>query len=388
MSVEKVKVGVIGCGQIARIGHLPWLKLNPNVELVAATDPDEKNLRLAARQFKIKNTFADARHFFDRAQPDAVVICSPHWAHAEQTLAAIDRGWHVLLEKPMATNLIDCRRIVRAAAKKDLVVQIALQKRFHWGFQKAKQMIERGDLGKIFQVTVRWYNFVPDLQKPWVRRGLATLKKLKIDLEKQYSTLLQSDPRAGGGDFLVHGPHYFDLFRYLIGEMDCISAEISKVVKSRSHEDHATALIRFSNDCVGTLIRGQNVIGRPFGYEHCHIHGTRGSLYLDVPQPFSLRAAKLYKYSMRNIVRNKYSRIVLPTTKSQCSYNRQMVCFISRILGKPESSNDFPQRWAPGPADGHAALEAVHAGYRSSQDMTKIKLPLSRNRSFDYTAGF
>lgn len=388
MTPEKVKVAIIGCGTIARIGHLPWLMANPQVELVAATDPDPKNLKAAARRFKIGQTYADTRNFFERAKPDAVVICSPHWAHAEQTLASLERGWHVLVEKPMATNLVDCRRIVRAAEETGLIVQPGLQKRFHWGFQKAKETIEQGNLGDLFQVTVRWYHFIPDLGQPWIRRGLDALKKVKVDLEKQYGAWRLTDPRAGGGDFLDHGPHYFDLFRFLIGEIDHLSAEVSRVVESRAHEDHAAALIRFNNGCVGTMMRGQNVIGRPFGYEYCYIHGTRGSLFLDVPHEYTLGAARLYKYSMRNIPRNKYSQVSLPTVKQQTSYNRQSQCFIDRILGKTKAENGFPFDWAPTPQDGLSSLEAVLASYRSSQEIAKIKLPLSRNRSFDYTAGF
>jgi len=116
----------------------------------------------------------------ESGQVDAVCVCSPNWAHTEQVIAAADRGLHVLCEKPMATSLEDCERMCRACDEAGVIFQVAMQKRFHPAFERARKIIEGGGIGEIFQVSVQWSHYIPDLDAPWVRVPMRAARRLPL----------------------------------------------------------------------------------------------------------------------------------------------------------------------------------------------------------------
>ncbi len=106
--MSKIRVGVIGVGGVAWIGHLPWYKENPDVELVAVADIDEHKARKAAEYFHIPYFYTDYEKLISRKDIDAVSICILVHLHAEQTVRAAEEGKHVLVEKPMARDIYEC----------------------------------------------------------------------------------------------------------------------------------------------------------------------------------------------------------------------------------------------------------------------------------------
>jgi predicted dehydrogenase len=243
---NSVRMGVIGCGKIARVAHLPRLAANPNCVITAVADPDEKYLVAAQRKHRAPHAFRDPADLLGSGLVDAVVVCSPNWAHAAQVVEAAEHGLHVLCEKPLATNLADCERMVDACAKAGVTLQVALQKRFHPAFQRAREMIEAGELGEVFQISVDWNHYIPDLETPWLKKAIGFLARHGLDVLKDWGAWRLTDPRAGGGDFMDHGPHYLDIFRFLLGDFDLVSAEMKRVFPSRVHEDQALCTVRFN----------------------------------------------------------------------------------------------------------------------------------------------
>lgn len=133
---EQLRIGVIGAGLIGQAVHIPTLRrLDQTFVLVAVADPSEKvRTGLSARYPEVK-FHADWRSMLEAETLDAVLVCSPHATHAEITLAALDLGLHVFVEKPLAITLNDIDQIERRRLEKGLVVQVGYMKRFDAGYE-------------------------------------------------------------------------------------------------------------------------------------------------------------------------------------------------------------------------------------------------------------
>src|SRR5436309_799071 len=110
---DRVRVGVIGAGGIARLRHLPAYKEYADagtVEIVAISDVVEASAQQAATQFGVANVFTDYRDLL-RLPLDAVSVCTPNVSHEPIALAALDAGLHVLCEKPLALDYAGARRM-------------------------------------------------------------------------------------------------------------------------------------------------------------------------------------------------------------------------------------------------------------------------------------
>src|SRR5437868_1581044 len=105
MSVPKLRVGIIGLGWYAAGGLVPSLRATGRAEVVAASRRSADRLAMAKRDLGIPATYTDWREMLAKEALDAVVVSTPHDQHAEPTLAALERGLHVLLEKPLAASV-------------------------------------------------------------------------------------------------------------------------------------------------------------------------------------------------------------------------------------------------------------------------------------------
>jgi len=383
-----VRVGLIGCGKIADVGHLPALANSQRAYLVALADPNEVALAKARYKFKVPFIYKDPMDLIHSGHIDAVVIASPNWAHSEQTVAACQAGLHVLVEKPMAVTRADCLRMISESEKASVILQVGLQKRFHWGFQVLKELIADGAIGVPFQFSVTWNHFIPDLNTPFIKKAISFAKNIGFDIMAKYGGWRLIDPRSGGGDLMDHGPHYFDLFRFILGEPSILTAEVRRIFPSRIHEDHGIITINFNSGAIALLERSQNYFSNPYGRERGYVHGTSGRLYFRVPHEYTLRSVKLYKYGYSNILLGFGRRIRFPGGFQHNSYVRQMEVFLARIRGEHSPIEGFPIEWAPGPYDGIKALEMVFASYCSSHTGQKVKLPFVEDFRTDNTELF
>jgi predicted dehydrogenase len=126
-----IRVGVIGGGLIAQAAHLPSLRrLDDRFALAALADPSPRVREQVGRRFAIPATHATWEALLDREALDAVLVCTPHSAHTEPILAALEAGLHVFVEKPLCIRLEDADRIVAAQERAGRVVQVGYMKRY------------------------------------------------------------------------------------------------------------------------------------------------------------------------------------------------------------------------------------------------------------------
>lgn len=109
-----LRIGVIGCGKIAQVRHLPEYAENPDVQIAALADLNLERTKELAQRYGAK-AYASDKELLADPSIDAVSICSANNSHAEMAIAALKAGKHVLCEKPMATTLEDCEAMVKAA---------------------------------------------------------------------------------------------------------------------------------------------------------------------------------------------------------------------------------------------------------------------------------
>ena len=128
MGVErKVRVGIAGCGVVATAYYLPSLYKMDTVELTAVCDRYETRIAACLRLFGAKAGYLDYYEMLEKADLDAVFILTAPGTHVPFTLKAVEKGLHVLIQKPLATNMVDAHRIAAAVRAKDVVALVEVE---------------------------------------------------------------------------------------------------------------------------------------------------------------------------------------------------------------------------------------------------------------------
>ena len=146
---KKLKIGVIGNGNISGV-HLRAYSLNPNVEIYALCDINEKAMQRRAKEYGVTRLFTDVNEMVKLPELDAVSVCTWNAAHAECAIAALNAGKHVLCEKPMAMNADEARRMQEAAEKNGKLLMIGFVRRFGNDCAILKDFIDNGYFGDIY----------------------------------------------------------------------------------------------------------------------------------------------------------------------------------------------------------------------------------------------
>ena len=201
MSTRKLRVGFIGCGGIAQL-QMTHLKTYPDVELVAASDVSEAALAKTREQRGVKNIYTDHRKMLRRESLDAVSVCTPNGAHAENSIAALQAGCHVLVEKPLAMNAREGQAMLAAAAKADRRLIIAFQWRFNPAVQFFRRLHAQGMFGRVLFMKCQAIR----------RRGIPNWGVFgRKDLQ-------------GGGPLIDIGVHIMEAAHYVMGSPKPVAA--------------------------------------------------------------------------------------------------------------------------------------------------------------------
>ncbi|MFP7298899.1 Gfo/Idh/MocA family protein [Neobacillus niacini] len=235
--MEKLRVGVIGCGSISQYRHLPEYKLNKNVELAAVCDINEERAQATAEKYGAK-AYTSYEELINSGLVDAVSVCTPNYLHAPITIAALNAGLHVLCEKPMATSRKEAEEMVEAAKANDKKLMIAHNQRFVPSHQRARQLIQSGEIGKIYSFRTAFGHGGPE--------GWSIDGKESWFFEKEKAFV------GAMGDL---GVHKTDLLRYVLGEeITEVGAFVETNAKDfASVDDNAVCVLKTESGIIGTL---------------------------------------------------------------------------------------------------------------------------------------
>lgn len=258
-----LRMALVGCGR-AGSKHAEALRRNPEVfTLAAVCDPDLAAAQRVAGQFGLppSGVFTDYARLLRDVPLDAVDICTVHDQHHEQALAAIAAGRHVLLEKPMAITMQQCRDIVAAADAAQLTLMVAHNQRFMANYRALRNIIAAGELGAIRAMRAESHMRVVGVAPPehWVFDGR----------------------RAGGGVAISLGLHRIDLLRYLGGEISRVVSATCKTFDPAFHhgaEDYVAAVLEFKHGGMAEIFATYSPWRAPWG-ETFVVYGAHGTAH-------------------------------------------------------------------------------------------------------------
>lgn len=148
--MNKLKVVLVGCGSVAQKRHIPsFLRLKKDVSLCAVCDLKQGLARDVANRFGIPNMYSDLSKMLSNEHPDIVDVCTPPEVHASVALEAMESGCHILLEKPMASSLSDCDKMIQASRKCRVKLSVVHNQRFYPPFLRAQELVKSGAIGEL-----------------------------------------------------------------------------------------------------------------------------------------------------------------------------------------------------------------------------------------------
>ncbi|XID90772.1 Gfo/Idh/MocA family protein [Paenibacillaceae bacterium WGS1546] len=149
-SRRQLRVGVIGCGKVAQIMHLPFLRELPQFELAAISDVSPQLLRSIGERYHVQHRYTDYRELVARSDLDIVAVLTMD--HPEPVLAALEAGKHVLVEKPLCFDPADGRRMVETARRCGLHLMVGYMKRYDPGFEHGAARIRALDDVRLLRI--------------------------------------------------------------------------------------------------------------------------------------------------------------------------------------------------------------------------------------------
>ncbi|MDQ0474475.1 Gfo/Idh/MocA family protein [Labrys wisconsinensis] len=270
--MSRARIGVIGAGWWAAANHLPALKADPDCEVVAVNRLGAEDLARLQQAFDVPHAFEDYREMLDTVPMDGVIIASPHVLHHEHALAALAKGCHVLVEKPLATTAADARAIVDAAAAAGRQVVVP----YGWNFKafaaRARALAPR--VGRIEHVVLQMASALDDLMA-----GRPMQETEGAMFRPPPSTW--ADPKRAGGygwGQLVHALGL--LFR--IADLEPAKVFACTGQSPAGVDYYDAAVVRFANGATGSL-SGAATVPKQCGFQiDMRIFGSEGMLLLDI----------------------------------------------------------------------------------------------------------
>ena len=265
---ERLRVGVIGAGAFAEVGHLPGLVAHPRAEVVALCSRRPERGRELAARFGVAEVVGDWAALCARPDLDAVTLCTANDEHREAALAALASGKHVLCEKPLAPSLAEAEEMARAAAAGRSVHLVGFTYRYLYGVQELRRRLRAGEVGEplLFRAHHEYWNSLhPESAITWRERR----------------------PAARGGVLHDTGSHLFDLARFLVGDLEAVRGATLCLPRQRRDartgevaavetEDLAAAWMRFASGAGGHWQASR--VTPPHGPAFVQVLGSEGLL--------------------------------------------------------------------------------------------------------------
>lgn len=334
-----VRMAFAGTGYIARI-HAQAAQKLPNVELVAVVNHRPESRAAFAARFAIPRQYDTIEALLQDGDVDAISINTPNYLHAAQTIAALEAGVHVLVEKPMAMNAAEAEAMMAASERSAALLMVAHCWRFDEEVLWVKQQVNSGRIGRV--IRTKGYG----VHVHWGPAGWFTQKRL-----------------AGGGALADMGIHAIDTARFLLGDPRPVSvyARIGTYYKDFDVDDTGVIIVNWDNGVTSYVESGwwQPYADGPEA--STQLYGTRGFAQL-----FPTRLV------LPDVAQKKVTEVEsgFPAARDphcpQRMYDAQMAYFVECI-----KSGRQPH---PGGAEGWTNMSIVDAAYESARSGKVVEL--------------
>ncbi|MBN1650693.1 MAG: Gfo/Idh/MocA family oxidoreductase [Bacteroidales bacterium] len=228
MALKQIRWGIIGCGNVTETKSGPAFQQIEGSEIVAVMRRDADKAADYAKRHGIAKWYANADDLINDTEVNAIYIATPPDSHAEYTLKALKAGKPVYVEKPMALNYAEAKKMISASRKYQVPVFVAYYRRALSGFLKAKEWIDKHAIGEITNINLH-------LCLP-ARKEDYKAKNLPWRVQKEI---------AGGGYFFDLASHQLDWLSFVFGKADFVSSHVENRCGLYAAEDYVEANLRY-----------------------------------------------------------------------------------------------------------------------------------------------
>lgn len=354
-----LRIGLLGCGRIARMFHLPVLAGMGDVAVAAVADADEAQLAATRVTVPAAQPYADYRTLIDDMGAtgglDAVVVCLPTDLHAPAAQYALAAGLPVYVEKPLAADLEDAQEVVAAWRRSGLVGMVGLNFRFHPLYTRARSVIADGTHGGLGNLVAAHMVFCS------APRRLPSWKQARA---------------TGGGVLLDLCSHQADTVRFLLErEVESVTATVRSV---RTEADTAAVTLRLTGDLSVQLLASMSAPQT----DRVEVYGDEASLVIDrfrhrhllrtPAQRGDGRADRLRRGLSTALQASAHVKdVVAPPPEP--SFATALSAFVAAVRSGRHA--------APTIADGYASLQVVCAAEEAAATGRVVSLPVDASRT-------
>ena len=344
-------IGMIGCGKIAQVRHIPEYAEHKDAKLLGFYDINLERAAALAKQYG-GTAYATVEELLANPEIDAVSICAANFAHAELTIAALNAGKHVLCEKPMAITLAECEAMVEAAKKNEKFLMIGHNQRLAKAHAMARKLIVDGLIGDIVTFRTTFGHGGPET---W-------------SVDPGLNTWFFDKTRAAMGAMADLGIHKTDLIQFLTGQQVIrTTARVTTLDKKDASgnligvDDNAICIYEMSGGAFGTMTASWTYYGAEDN--STILYGTKGIMRIyDDP-------AAAIKVILADGSKISYDVEAIQTNDNQTKSGVIDLWMESLVNNKaPEISGESAL----------AAMRAVFASIESSETGRAVEIPENR----------
>ena len=288
--MKQLRWGFIGCGEVTEKKSGPAFSEVEGSCVEAVMSRSEQRARTYAVTHGIRKWYTDAQEPIDDPDVNAIYVATPPSSHATYAIMAMKTGKPVYVEKPLAGSYDDCARINRISEQTGVPCFVAYYRRYLPYFQKVKDIVKTGQIGKVLNVQIRYTEPLRAADAEAIRTGSPLPWRLQPEI-------------AGGGYFYDMAPHQLDLLQDMFG----VILEASGICANRGGlyeaEDSVSACFRFENglpgsgswcyvahesareDCIEIIGTEGQVSFSVFDYNPIRLQTSQGDELITVPNP-------------------------------------------------------------------------------------------------------
>lgn len=372
--MQKIRMGVIGCGGVSQMAHIPYINEISQAELVTICDISGERVKSVAAKWGVEKSYTDYSKMLEKEDLDAVVVATPNLFHYEQAIAAAEAGLHTLVEKPLACTNKEAWEVVDAFDKANKKLMIGCDRRFWLQSEMCKELIDLGFIGDIKMSRSTMH----ELYSPYQENISLTDFRLK-------------PAESGAGTLFDQGSHKVDLVKWLVGkEVKRVMGSAKRLLMSAEcPDDIAWVLMELEDETISCVSTNRF---SPTVSEVTELYGTEGTIYISSDASHPYQSAPLAVYTSKDynwdelpevIQKYRYPQsfffedlITKPVSKRwvtvspprEWSYKRMMNHFVDCILSDKEPLVTGK--------DGAEVMEILCAVFKSMESGGWVDLPL------------
>ena len=300
--MDNVRIGIVGLGWVAQIFHLPILTRLNDARVVAVCDKDRSRLETIAQRFGINRFHTDFQQMLRSEELDAVVVCTPTDLHKDITIASLEAGKDVFVEKPIARKYDEAILMAETAKRTKRNLMVGMNNRFRPDTMALKSFVEKNELGKIFYIKTGWFK--------------------KLTMSNQWITRKE---KAGGGVLLDLGIVMLDLVLWMTGYPD-IARVNSRMYKHRtkSVEDSCVTFLELKGG-VSVSLEVSWSFPSSEDFFYCDLFGSDGSARIN--------PLRVMKELHGNLVNLTPAKAETPLNLYKKSYQNELKHFTGAVRG-------------------------------------------------------